>query len=237
MADTPRYIKVAKALKDAIIKGEYREGELLPSENELSEQYRLNRMTIRNALKTLENEGFIHKHKGKGSIVKSKRKSFEILALKGFTEVMKRKGKHLKVETQFLDPVHLTEWPEDFHWELSREEVEPGCIKMTRTRFLEGSPVMLERTFFPNLHLQGFLDTPFVNNALFDTLIVNHNIEMVSVEQKIRAIPADKYLAEALKLDQGSPVLEIIRKLHTSKSNFHVYTYAYCNTTDFSLEI
>lgn len=231
------YIKVAKALKDSIIKGEFEAGDLLPSENDLCQEYGLTRMTIRNALKNLENEGLIFKHKGKGSIVRSKRKSFEILALKGFTEVVKRKGTDLKVDTQFIKPTNLSNWPSDFSWPLSQEEFKAGCIQMTRTRLLENKPVMLERTFFPNLHVPGFVEASLINDSLFDTLVVNHDIEMVGVEQKIRAIGADERLMEALQVKAGEPVLEIIRKLSTNKDHFHLYTYAYCNTKDFSLEM
>lgn len=237
MAEIAGYIRVAKALRDSIIKGEFKEGDLLPSENELSEKYGLTRMTIRNALKNLENEGFIYKQKGKGSIVKSKRKSFEILALRGFTEVMKRKGDNLKIDTKFLAPISLTTWPEDFYWSLSEVESQSGCIQLARTRFLEDRPVMLERTFLSNLHIEGFTQTPLVNDSLFDTLVVKYDIEMVRVEQKIRAISADQYLVDALQMVAGEPVLEIVRKLHTSKENFYVYTYAYCNTKEFSVEI
>lgn len=237
MKEIAGYIKVANEIREQIIKGDFQEGDLLPSENELSRTYGLTRMTIRNALKNLENDGFIEKRQGKGSIVKSKRKSFEMLKLKGFTEVMKVQDGSSRVTTKYLNPIELRDWPDDFHWELSHKELEVRCIQMIRTRYLDKDPVMLERTFFPNLYIKDFIDTPLVNESLFDTLAVNHSIEMIGVQQKIRAIAADQVLVEALDVEFGDPVLEIIRKLNTNMNHFHVYTYAYCITKEFSLEI
>ena len=97
MTNQVGYIKVQKELKKKIVRGEYSDGDLLPSENKLSEHYGLSRMTIRHALKDLENEGLISRHKGKGSIVESKQRSIELLSIKGFTEIMK--GKEVDIYT------------------------------------------------------------------------------------------------------------------------------------------
>ena len=76
----------------------------------------------------------------------------------------------------------------------------------------------------------------FINKSLFDTLIVNYDIEMLNVIQKFRAISASEELAEALKIEVGAPILEIIRKLSTSRNGFYVYSFSYCNTEDFTIE-
>ena len=65
----PLYRNVQRQIKNQIISGYFKEGDLLPSENDLAEQYHITRTTIRHALEELVKEGYIEKKKGKGSIV------------------------------------------------------------------------------------------------------------------------------------------------------------------------
>jgi GntR family transcriptional repressor for pyruvate dehydrogenase complex len=51
--------EVAEKLKDAILLGQFKAGDRLPSEKELSQQFQVSRTTIREALRSLENSGFI----------------------------------------------------------------------------------------------------------------------------------------------------------------------------------
>ena len=234
MAEIARYLKVKKDLRRLIIDGYYEVGDLLPSENELCKQYGMTRMTVRNALSNMETEGLIYRKKGKGSIVKLKGKSIELLSIKGFTEVLK--GKEDKIDTLFVETPMTQTWDEDFFWTLNKEELAAGCIYMSRVRTLYDRPIMLEKTFLSNNNLPSFCSKVFINKSLFDTLIVNYDIEMLNVIQKFRAISASEELAEALKIEVGAPILEIIRKLSTSRNGFYVYSFSYCNTEDFTIE-
>ncbi len=228
------YIKVQKELRKKIIVGDYNIGDLLPSENKLSEQYGLSRMTIRHALKDLENEGLIYRQQGKGSIVEYNQKSIELLSIKGFTEIMK--GKEVDISTVFIKKPESKDWNANFYWSLDTKEQRAGCIHFSRIRTMQEKPIMFEDTFITNGYLEKFCSKPFINNSLFDTLIVNHNIEITGVNQKFRAISASKELSKKLGMNNADPVLEIIRKLSTSKSGLYIYSFAYCNTVDFTIE-
>lgn len=235
MSTDAGYIRVQKELRKMIINGEYTDGDLLPSENKLSLQYGLSRMTIRNALKNLEIEGLIYRHQGKGSIVKNKKKSIELLSIKGFTEVMK--GKEVNISTVFIQKPEENIWDKNFYWNLDEKEMSAGCIHFSRVRVMEEKSIMFEDTFISNVSLQNFCEAPFVNNSLFDTLIVNHNIEITKVNQKFRAISASPELSKRLNIKKGNPILEISRKLSTSISGLHIFSFAYCNTDEFTIEI
>ncbi len=65
----PRYYQLAAFLKEAISKSIFAEGSLLPSERCLMSQYNLSRSTVRQALGTLEEEGFLLREQGKGTVV------------------------------------------------------------------------------------------------------------------------------------------------------------------------
>lgn len=64
------YKQLANELREAIHKGEYLPGTLLPSENVLVERYGVSKPTVRLALSALRGEGLIKVVNGKGSFVR-----------------------------------------------------------------------------------------------------------------------------------------------------------------------
>ena len=62
----PIYRHLFNQLKDKILRGELKPGDMLQSENELAQQYSTSRLTVRKSLSMLDNEGFITSFPGKG---------------------------------------------------------------------------------------------------------------------------------------------------------------------------
>ena len=67
----PKYVTVKEALITRIRAGAYSEDDPLLSEAELSVAYHASRNTIRQALKELENEGYIYRARGKGPFIRT----------------------------------------------------------------------------------------------------------------------------------------------------------------------
>ena len=70
VVDRPKlYEQVVEQIKNMIVQGIYKKGDLLPSEKELIEMTGVSRITVREALRLLNEAGVIETHKGKGSFV------------------------------------------------------------------------------------------------------------------------------------------------------------------------
>ncbi|HBF82450.1 MAG TPA: GntR family transcriptional regulator, partial [Streptomyces sp.] len=65
----PPYLQAAEALRDAILNGEYRSGERLPSANVLGDRFGVSSSTVQNALRVLKQEGLVYSQLGRGSYV------------------------------------------------------------------------------------------------------------------------------------------------------------------------
>lgn len=63
---------IARDIVNQITSGIFAAGSLLPNERALAERYGVARNTVRNALDTLERDGLIARHVGRGTVVKSK---------------------------------------------------------------------------------------------------------------------------------------------------------------------
>ena len=230
----PLYQKLFKDIKSQIIAGIYKEGDVLPSENDLAKVHQVTRATVRQSLGELVNEGYIEKKQGVGSIVtKPGRKTIGLLSVKGFSKAVGEKKQ--KVRTTMLQNPSVMVWDDDFFYPISEIEKSAGCIYLQRVRFVGNDPVMLEDTYISNLNIPKFCKSPFSNGSLFETLNVKYQIEITKVEQDMRAVLADEISAVILNTTTGVPLLRTYMKFYTSRENLFVYSTLLCNTGKYSV--
>lgn len=228
------YRKVQNDIKSQIIAGLYNDGDLLPSEHELSKLHTVTRATVRQALNELVNEGYITKKQGKGSIVaKRQRRTLGLLSVKGFSEIVSEHKQN--VSTLMLEKPTTTKWEMPFFYTIGEMERKAGCIYLKRLRCVENEPVMLESTFLSNINLPRICTKPFVKGSLFETLSINYQVEITNVEQDLRAVLADNETAKLLNVTEGSPLLHIYLKFFTNREHLFVYSSLLCNTDKFSI--
>jgi GntR family transcriptional regulator len=94
---TPIYLQLREIIRNKIEDGEYTPGTAIPSENELSETYGINRITVRNAINALVNEGLLRSVQGKGVFVVGNKAEETIAELNSFIPVL---PKHFTIKEQ-----------------------------------------------------------------------------------------------------------------------------------------
>ncbi len=227
----PQYKRLYELLRQNIENGLYKEGTLLPSENELCRLHNITRPTVRQALTALVNDGFILKQKGKGSIVASLPQNIGILSLQSTTTAIA--GKMLN--TKILDGPLVCAWPKPFSFELPQGYDGVGCYKLERLRLIDNKPVFYEITYLPNINLPRFGARSFENRSLFDVLRSNYQIEVKGGAQQISAVKASKLIASFLDIRPGNPVVYLARKIETNRLGFVFYSFIYGNTESYVL--
>lgn len=226
MENIPQYRKLYEILRKHIVTGVYKEGDLLPSENELCASYSITRPTVRQALDTLVRDGLILKKQGKGSIVRKPPQNIGILSIAGTASAVG--VRYLK--TDILQKPVVKTWPEIFPFDLSELESESGCIYMERLRYVDDEPVFYDVNHLPNIYLPRITQRSFENKSLFEILRNQYQIEILGGEQQLKAVRPSVQLRQLLKLKPGQPVLYMERKLHTNKENFNIYSTIYFNS-------
>jgi GntR family transcriptional regulator/GntR family frlABCD operon transcriptional regulator len=227
----PRHKRLYEILRKHISDGIYREGDLLPSENELCQLYGMTRPTVRQALSTLANDGYIRKHQGKGSIVHNLSREIGILSVSGTTSAVGDR----KLKTEIIVKPVLIPWPDIFMFPLSELEKESGCIYMERLRLLDGVPIFYDISYIANLNLPRITSRQFEDRSLFRILREHYHIEIKGGEQRIKAIPASEKISRFLHLKKGEPVLHLERKLETNNPVLFLYSSIFCNTEKYSI--
>lgn len=227
----PHYRRLYEILRKQIVDGTFKEGDLLPSENDLCAQYKLTRPTVRHALDALLNAGMITKHKGKGSIVNNLPNGIGILSISGTTSAL---GMH-NLETTILSKPKIVAWPESFMFPLNTEYKNSGCIFLERLRLVNNKAIFYDLNYLPNINLPRFCSRKFENQSLFDILRKAYQIEVTGGEQRIRAIIADEKVSNFFKVPIGYPILHLQRKLITNRPGFSFYSSIFCNTEEHAL--
>jgi DNA-binding GntR family transcriptional regulator len=227
----PLHKQIYELLRKHIQEGTFAEGDLLPSENELSRLHYVARPTIRKALDRLTNEGYIRRQQGKGSIVMGKPGGIGILSFAGTTAAIGKEN----LTTKMICGPEIRNWASAFSFKISQKEKEVGCYYLERLRLVNGEPVFLDVTMIPNINLPRFNQRNFENNSLFDILRRKYQIEVKGGEQRILAIKADQRLQNYFNVKPGAPVLQLDRKIRTNRVDFYFYSQVYCNTERISL--
>ncbi|MCX6326066.1 MAG: GntR family transcriptional regulator [Bacteroidia bacterium] len=227
----PQHRRLYEVLRKHISDGVYKEGDLLPSENELCQLFGMTRPTVRQSLSTLANDGYIRKHQGKGSIVHHLPREIGILSVSGTTSAVGDRNLKTKI---IVKPV-LMPWPRDFMFQLSELEKESGCIYMERVRLLEDVPIFYDISYIANINLPRITARQFENRSLFRILREHYRIEIKGGDQRIKAIRASTKISRFLNLKKDQPVLHLERKMETNIPGFFLYSSIFCNTEKYSI--
>src|SRR3954470_19194059 len=93
-----RYEKIAAALRDRILNGQYAPGERLPPQRDLARIWKTTLLTARQALDQLQQDGLIRVEHGVGTFVVDLDQAYDPYAVASFTEVLRDRG----LETESL---------------------------------------------------------------------------------------------------------------------------------------
>lgn len=207
----PRHEQISTWLRDKITSNEFGPNDKLPSENEISKEFDVSRVTVRHALQTLEAEGVIYRRQGLGSFVQPNLVSQRLTQLTDFMEDMASAGIKARSEVLYFGP---GESDEEVAHQLGVSHGTP-LIRIDRLRLGDGFPVAFDTTWLPLLYGQ-FLDRHDLTTETISGILESHyDIDVQRGRYRIEAQSATPEIAGHLGVDPGTSLLVIQRVIYT----------------------
>ncbi len=206
----PLYERIKGALREGIVSGLYAPASLLPSEAALGAQFGASRITVRQALADLQNEGLIYRRHGKGSFVSQPKAFQNVTALQGFAEAMSAQGHAIRNRVQKLQTVPA---PTDVALAL---QLAPGTpvTELHRVRLVDQLLVSLEVTWLPEALGSIVARADLATRDVFLVLEQDAGVALGHATLAIDAALADHAAAAALETGAGAPLLRVERLTH-----------------------
>ncbi|QBE67203.1 GntR family transcriptional regulator [Pseudoduganella lutea] len=203
----PLYSQVRERLRERIVDGTYEPAARLPAESEISAIFRVSRITVRQALAELQNEGLIVKVPGKGTFVAQPRPSQDLARLEGFGEAMSRRGH--AVVNRVLSHVTVVAEPHV----AGQLQLAAGArvTEIRRVRHVDHEPVSYEITYLPIRIGDRLRGENLAERDIFLILETDYGLALSHADIHIGAIAADAGLAAALDVAPGTALLRIER--------------------------
>ncbi len=207
----PLYFQIAKLLREEISSGKYPPGERLPSENQLSGTYGVSRVTIRQALKLLEENYSIYRVHGVGTFVSP----FIMKGMSGFIGFTEKTGLlGFEVSSKVLEFKKVERLPGEMQRQLQLlDDASPKSklMQIKRTRFIDGAPAVVEDVYVPLDMFPGIEKYDFGSRSLYKTMNNVWGIVPVYSMQVMVAKAASEEEAKQLKISVGKPLLSVFR--------------------------
>lgn len=203
MEKQPKYEYIKNALIEAIHSGKYSPGSELPSENELTEQYDVSRITVRRAIDELYRAGYIEKKQGKRGYVRETAKEQELTTISSYTEEIQRQG--MTPSRKVLSSGLRLCTPEE--QEVLRLDKTDAVFYMDRIIYADQKPLCYTKTVLPYKYFRDIEGCDFSDNSLYNIIEQQYHLKITDSILKLKAIPAKDDIAAFLDVARDVPLL------------------------------
>lgn len=204
----PLYSRVESLIRDKILSGRLEPGEKLPSEDELTRQFRVSRITIRNALSHLQNQGLIVRNHGRGTFVAENIPVKKQFVLTGGVHDILLDAQKYNVKVLGLENITVSQarYPRDVTTFLNTSMKDP-IILVRRVRLMKTTPLYFLENFLPQHYGQYLSEAELAQKPLLKILKEKIGLAVGRGEMFIEAVPADPDLAKILEAQIFEPLI------------------------------
>ena len=208
----PLYEQIKRMMTQSLIDGEWKAGEMIPSEMELAARFKVSQGTVRKALDELVSENILMRRQGKGTFVHTHNE--EGMQLR-FLRLTDEAGKKAFPKNELISCLRGKA-----NAKIAKKlnlKAGTSVIEIKRLLGFEGRPLILDYIIVPSADFAGLgaKQIEAYKGSLYRMYEQEYDIRMVRADEQIKAVGADAEAAQALGLAQGAPLLEIERVAYT----------------------
>jgi len=209
----PLYFQVMEKLIEEI-NTRYEDHDKLPSERELCKKYGVSRITVRQALQQLVQEGYIYKEHGKGTFVAPKSYTQPLERLYSFTEEMKKLGKTPSTEVLSFEEIVIDERMA----EKLAVEAFSEVFQIVRLRLADNEPLMYETSYLPKRHFPRLTKKDIVERPMYDVFLEDYDMTVTSATERFTATTVRQAEADYLHVKPDDVGMLIKRRAYSGET-------------------
>jgi GntR family transcriptional regulator len=205
---SPLYQQIKGLITQSLQSGEWKPGELIPSEIELAARFKVSQGTVRKAIDELSAENLVVRRQGKGTFVAT---HHEARSQFRFLRLVPDGGERAYPENKIIEVKRLRAPAEVAR--LLEMKAGESVVFLKRVQSFSGVPTILEELWLPGSIFKG-LTIERLNEykgpmyALFESEFGTH---MIRAQEEIRAVCANEEVADLLQVQVGVPLLSVER--------------------------
>lgn len=204
-ADVPLWEQVRRDISRRLAAGEF--GGVFPGEFALVEQYGVSRHTIREALRTLREEGIVTAHRGRTSKIAGPTEIEQPLGtLYSLFAAVEAEG---KTQRSVVRRIEILEDAE-IAARLGQPATTP-LLFLERLRLADETPLGLDRIWFPADIAGKLVDVDFTRTAFYEQLYKVCGVRLTGGHENIRAVLGTERERELLEVPEGVALFSIER--------------------------
>ena len=205
-APRPLYQQIKALITRRLQAGDWKPGEVIPSEMELAAHFGVSQGTVRKAVDELAAENLLVRRQGKGTFVAT---HAEEKVQYRFLRLQPDDGERRGLQRRLLD-CRRQRPPAGIARALALGRGE-SCVQVRRLLLDEGRPVV-PQSLFKGLTAESLESARGPLYRLFER---QFGVSMIRAQEKIRAVAADAEQAALLGVPEGAPLLSVDRLSYT----------------------
>lgn len=197
----PLYAQIKTLLREEILR-QYEPGKPFYSDEELAEHFGVNRLTVRQAVKELVDEGLLYRVRGVGTFITGKKVEGEPVYQQGFIRHWTHQGRSVTVEVRVLEPRPC---PETVCTKLGLPSGS-RVLYLERLRLVERAPAVLDYIYMP-LDLAPHVTAEDFKQESLPSLLRRAGRKVTKANVEIEAVLARPPETDGLLIQPGEPLL------------------------------
>lgn len=205
---SPLYQQIKVLITQGLQSGEWKPGELIPSEVELASRFKVSQGTVRKAIDELAAENLVVRRQGRGTFVAT---HHEARAQYRFLRLMPDAGEPHYADNKILEVKRLRASAEVAR--LLDIKSGDSVVFIKRVQSFDGAPTIVEELWLPGAIFKGLTAERLVEykGPMYGLFETEFGTRMIRATEKIRAVIADDVIAELLQIAVGTPLLSVER--------------------------
>ena len=200
----PLYSQLYAMLATKINSGEFKAGDRLPPERELSEQLHISRITARQAIDALVESGLVFREQGRGTFV-AEPKMRGLIGFTSFSDDIRARGIQPSSSVVTLEIIPVDE----ITAKILKVNAGDPVIHLVRVRLADDKPIAVQAAYLPHHLAPGLEEEDFSKLSLYSILRDKYYINPCWTEAELEALPATTEEARLLQIEKSDPVLVV----------------------------